>query len=483
MRATEKILPEHGKDIATLFSEMKDIKEEDAIWKNGKMLGYIYYPGDETAKIVQDAYQMFSHDNALNPSLFTSLKKFENETVSMVAELLNAGPEAAGNITSGGTESILMAVKTFRDKARVEHPEITRPEVLVPDSAHPAFDKAAHFLGLKVVHAPLRSDKRADTAELEKLISPETIMLVASAPCFPYGVIDPIEEIGKLAQKYNIPLHVDACLGGVLLPFAEMLGYQIPLMDFRVNGVTSISADIHKYGYSQKGASVIIYRNHEIRKHQFFLSVDWPGGIYGSTTLLGSRSGGPIAAAWAVMKYLGKDGYLKMAKEVMEISRKLQSEINSIEGLKVISDPEMSVFAFTSDSLDIFAIGDELASDGWHLNCLQYPKSLHITVSFNNVVVADEFLVQLRKATEKVRKADSRASSSPFVVSLVKNLSRALPEKWLPEIAAGASRFLGEKGEGKIEGNGDIDDQTTDNDSRKNVHEFALDILDMIYTL
>jgi sphinganine-1-phosphate aldolase len=483
MKATEKLFPETGQDATSLLSEMKAVKEKDASWKNGKMLGYIYYPGEETAKVLQEVYQIFSCDNALNPSLFTSLKKFENESVAMVAGLLNAGPEAAGNLTTGGTESIMMAVKTFRDKARHDHPEILEPEILMPASTHPAFDKAAHFLDVKTVHAPLRADKRVDISEMEKLISPRTILLVASAPCFPYGVVDPVEEIGMLAMKYSIPLHVDACMGGLMLPFVEMLGYPVPLFDFRVDGVTSISADIHKYGYSPKGASVILYKSHEIRKYQFFVSVDWSGGIYGSPTLLGSKSGGPIAAAWAVLKYLGKDGYLRMAKEVMETTRKLQNGINSINGLRVISDPEMSVFAFTSDTLDIFAIGDELSAKGWHLDCLQFPKCLHVTVSYHNASMADDFLEQLSMATAKVAGMKIQNWSSHIVISMIKNLSRALPEQWFRKLTAGASKLFGEKESGQKVKNGAMYGLTAEIDNRKNIHDMVLDMMDKIYSL
>jgi sphinganine-1-phosphate aldolase len=483
MRATDVLFPEHGQEAASLLSEIRAIKEEDAAWKSGRMLGYIYYPGDETAEVIQEVYQMFSSVNALNPSLFTSLLRFENETVAMVAELLNAGHDAAGNLTSGGTESILMAVKTFRDKARADHPEILKPEILVPASTHPAFDKAAHFLNVKIVHAPLRPDKRVDIVEMEKLITRDTILLVASAPCYPYGVIDPIEEVGMLALKYDIPLHVDACLGGLLLPFAGMLGYQIPLWDFRVNGVTSISADIHKYGYSPKGASVIIYRNREIRKYQFFVCADWSGGIYGSPTLLGSKSGGPIAAAWAVMKYLGKDGYLRMTKDVMEASRRLQAGIISIDGLRVISNPEMSVFAFTSDTLDIFAIGDEVTADGWHLDFLQLPKCLHVTLSYHNVALAEEFLTQLRKAVAKVSGMNISKPSSHLVVSLIKNLSRTIPSQWFRKYSAGTSGPSGKEVNGEKLKNGAIYGLLAEGNNRQDIHNFVLGMMDEIYSL
>lgn len=246
------------------------------------MFGYIYYPGDEAAHVAEEAHHLFSTENALNPSPFTSLRLFENETVQMMADLLNGGPDAAGSLTSGGTESILMAVKTARDKAR------------------------------------------ADVDAMRKAVTPNTILLVGSAPCFPHGVTDPIAEIGKVALEYKIPFHVDSCMGGMMLPFAEKLGYPVPPFDFRVPGVTSISADIHKYGYSPKGVSVIIYASRELRKYQFFVYTDWSGGLYGSPSILGTRCGGPIAAVWASLVHNGLDGYLRMAREVMEASKKIQ---------------------------------------------------------------------------------------------------------------------------------------------------------------
>ncbi len=225
MKVSRKLFPEKGTDGFDLITEMKTIKTRDVAWRKGKMFGYIYYPGDKTAHVVEEAYQMFSSENALNPSLFISLKKFESEAVQMMADLLNAGPEAAGSLTTGGTESILMAVKTARDKARADHPEIKFPEVVVPESAHPAFDKAAHYLDIKIIHTAVRDDKRADVNAMRQAITENTILLVGSAPCFPHGVIDPLTEIGALALEHKIPFHVDACMGGLILPFAEKLGY------------------------------------------------------------------------------------------------------------------------------------------------------------------------------------------------------------------------------------------------------------------
>jgi glutamate/tyrosine decarboxylase-like PLP-dependent enzyme len=473
--------PEKGLDASTLIPEMQMIKSSDASWRNGKMFGYIYYPGDEAARVVEEAFQMFSSENALNPSLFGSLKKFENETVQMVAGLLNAGQNAAGSLTSGGTESILMTVKTARDKARADHPGITSPVILIPESAHPAFQKAAHYLNVKVITTPVRSDKRADVDAMRKAITPDTVLLVGSAPCFPHGVIDPIADIGQVASEFKIPFHVDACLGGMMLPFAEKLGYPVPPFDFRVSGVTSISADIHKYGYSPKGASVIIYADHEFRKHQFYVYTDWSGGLYGSPTMLGTRCGGPIAAAWAAIMHLGYEGYLKKANDVMETSRKLQEGINTIPGLSVVSNPDLSVFAFTSATIDIFEVGDALSAQGWYLDRIQFPNGLHVTVSNNNVTQADNFLIAVRQAVETVTQNKLRSVSSHFVVSFVKGLSHILPEEWFRKLSSAASGLVGQKDNKKHGLNAAMYGITASIENRENVHDLVLNVLDKMY--
>lgn len=483
MKTLIKSFPGKGQSASSLISEMKIIKDNDASWRNGKVFGYIYYPGDEEARVLDEAYRMFRYENALNPSLFMSLKKFENETVAMVADLLNGGPDVAGSLTSGGSESILMAVKTFRDKARHDHPRIENPEIIIPESAHPAFDKAAHYLNVKVVHIRVRDDKRADVDAMEKAISSDTILLVGSAPCFPHGVIDPIEDIGKLALKYNIPFHVDACMGGLMLPFVEKLGYPVPAFDFRVAGVTSVSADIHKYGYSPKGSSVVLYLNHDIRKYQFFVSANWSGGLYGSPTILGSRNGGPIAVAWAVISHLGYEGYLRMAKEVMDVTRKLQAGINSIPGLKVVSNPEMSVFAFTSDRFDIFTVGDELSKGGWHFDRIQFPNCLHVTVSYHNAALADEFLATLRKAVEKVAGMKIHNVSSHVLVSLIKGLSKALPENWFRKLSSVVSGLFQSGKKQNPAAGAAMYGITAAIDNRRNVHDMVLEVMDKMYSL
>jgi glutamate/tyrosine decarboxylase-like PLP-dependent enzyme len=274
--------------------------------------------------------------------------------------------------------------------------------MVLPISAHPAFNKAAHYLGVKANHVPLGADFRADVDVMRGMVTRNTVLLVGSAPNYPFGTIDPIPEIAALASEHGIPCHVDACLGGFLLPFIERLGYEVPPWNFKVPGVWSISSDQHKYGFAARGASSIMYRDAAYRRHQFFAQTDWPGGLYGSPTMTGSKPGAAIAAAWAVMTYLGEDGYTRLAKVMMDTARKLMDGINQIEGLHVIAKPAMSVFAVGSDTLDVHAVGDALDTFGWHADRQQKPPSLHFMVTPVHEPIADAVLVDLRESARRV---------------------------------------------------------------------------------
>lgn len=392
--------PEHGASHDELMSRLREAISRDADWRGGKVWSLVYFAGDDVAEVLTEAYTAAFYTNGLGPGAFKSLRKFESEVIAMTAGLLRH-PEAAGNMTSGGTESILMAVKSARDWGRAER-GIIQPKIVIPVTAHPAFDKAAQYLGVEAVHTPLRDDLRADVAAMRDAITSNTVLVAGSAPCYPFGVIDPIPEIAALAQERGFCCHVDACLGAYLLPFVERLGYAIPPWDFRVNGVTSISADLHKYGFSARGASVILYRDRELRRHQFFATSDWPGGLYGSPTLAGSRPGGAIAAAWAVLNFLGVEGYTRLARVIMETTEALIDGVNSIPALEVLGRPDMSVFAFASDSIDIYAVADALDEAGWHPDRQQLPPSLHCMVTPAHENVVEPFLSDLRRAVEFV---------------------------------------------------------------------------------
>jgi sphinganine-1-phosphate aldolase len=394
-------LPTTGKPADELLAKMRDLQAGDADWRAGRMWSLVYFPGDDVAQLLKDAYATFIYGNGLSPMAFPSLRKLEAEVIAITGNLLG-GSEAVGNMTTGGTESIIMAVKTARDKARAERPALREPEMVLPVTAHPAFEKAGHYLGVTPVHIPVADDFRADAEAARAAVTDNTVLVVGSAPCYPYGVVDPIPELAALAQERDICCHVDACVGGFFLPFMRRLGLKTPPFDFIVPGVTSISADLHKYGYAARGTSTIIYRDKEIRKHQFFTYADWPGGLYGSPTMPGSRPGGVIAAAWAVLHYLGEEGYLRLARTVMDTTRTLIDGINAIPGLHVLGEPDMSVFSFTSDSVDIYAVADAMDARGWHLDRQQMPPKVHLVVTPAHRDVVDEFLADLAATTKSV---------------------------------------------------------------------------------
>ncbi len=391
-------LPKKGIARDELFAEMRLRKERDADWRGARTFSLVYPTHEDVEEVVEQANLLYLHENALNPFRFPSLREMEVDVVSMTAGLLHAPAEADGCMTSGGTESILMAVKTARERARAER-GVTEPQLLAPVTAHPAFAKAAKYLGLELVQIPIGDDFRADLAAAERLIGERTALVVGSAPNYPFGVVDPIPELSALAAERGISFHTDSCLGSFLLPFLEKLGEPVPPFDFRVPGVSTMSADVHKYGYCTKGASVVLHRDgSHLKKYQLFVYGDWPGGLYGSFAMAGARPAAPIAAAWAVMRYLGEDGYLRLAREIREATRRLQQGIEAIEELHVIGDPVMSVFAFGSDRVDIAAVGDVMDDRGWHVDRQGGPDALHLMVSPRHLAVVEPFLEDLREA-------------------------------------------------------------------------------------
>jgi glutamate/tyrosine decarboxylase-like PLP-dependent enzyme len=397
-------IPKKGIDRKRLLKQMWALKADDADWRNGRSWSLVYHGGDEHTRFLKEAYGCYFSENGLSPAAFPSLRKFETEVVAMILTLLGADGNEVGALTSGGTESILLAVKTYRDWARVHRPNVTRPQMLVPESAHPAFLKAAQYFDVKAVSVPVDCQFRADVKAMAESCNDQTICIIASAPSFPQGVVDPVKQLGVLAATRKIGLHVDACLGGFMLPFLERLGYRLPAFDFRVAGVTSISADLHKYGYAAKGASAVLYRSTELRRFQFFVETDWPGGIYGSPTMAGTRPGGAIAAAWAALMSLGEEGYLELAKQTMAVTRQIIRGIEAIEGFYIIGRPDMSVFTFASADLDIFAVGDCMLAKGWRLDRQKNPDCLHMIATANHAQAVKPFLADLRKAAAQVRR-------------------------------------------------------------------------------
>jgi len=402
-------LPSKGTSETDLLARMHEIRREDADWRGGKTFGLVYNAGDEVNTLLANVYQIFMQTNALSVAAFPSLRRFEAEILAITADLLH-GPEAAGTLTSGGTESICMAIKTARDWARDHRPAVEHPEVVLPSTAHPAFHKGAHYFGVKTVTVPVDDKFQVDLDAVRDAVTENTILLVGSAPGFPQGVIDPIEKLAAIAQDRDILMHVDACLGGFMLPFLERLGHEIPAFDFRVPGVTSISADLHKYGFAAKGASTVMYRDNALRKYQFFTYVDWPGGIYGSPSMAGARGGGPIAGAWAVLHYLGEEGFVRMARATMETTARFLDGIRAINGLRILGEPAMSVFAFEADDLNVYALGDALDERGWHIDRQQLPPSIHMMVSPVHAQIVDSFLSDLEAGIEKVREEPESAA-------------------------------------------------------------------------
>lgn len=397
-------IPGTGRAHDDVLTEMEGFRRGDAGWKDGRTWSLVYYAGPEHHELLKRAHHLFFAENALNPMAFKSLKRMEAEVVQMTASLLHGGPEACGTMTTGGTESILMAVKAARDRARAARPWIRSPEIVAPRTIHVAFDKAAHYFGLRLRHAEIGPDYRVDVGELRRLVNRNTVLIAASAPQYPHGVVDPIEEIAAFAVDRGLPFHVDACVGGFVLPWVERLGYPLPRFDFRVPGVTSMSADVHKYGFASKGASVVVYRDMSYLEHQFFVATDWAGGIYASPSMTGTRAGGPIAAAWASLVAMGEDGFLHHTRLAMEAARALRDGIAAIPELAVVGEPQATVVAWGArdGAVDVYAVADQLEARGWSVDRQQRPTCVHTTVTSNHVAVIPDYLRDLRAAVAHV---------------------------------------------------------------------------------
>ncbi|XP_041921715.1 sphingosine-1-phosphate lyase 1 isoform X2 [Alosa sapidissima] len=425
-----KRLPPQGltqEQVLQRIQEYQTLNEVD--WTSGKVSGAVYW-GDETlTKLLVQVYGDFAWSNPLHPDIFPGVRKMEAEVVRMTCEIFHGGPETCGTVTSGGTESILMACKAYRDMAYERG--VKHPEIIAPVSVHAAFDKAAHYFGMKLVHVPLdKKTMKVDVKAMKRAISKNTAMLVCSAPQFPHGVLDPIEEVGKLAERYNLPLHVDACLGGFLIPFMDSAGFPLAPFDFRVKGVTSISADTHKYGYAPKGSSVVLYRNENYRHYQYFVAPDWQGGIYASPSAAGSRPGGIIAACWATMMHMGEKGYVDTTKKVIQTSRTIEAAMRKIDGIFVFGKPEVSVVAIGSDVFDIYRLSNALTAKGWNLNTLQFPSSIHIcvTVLHTQPGVADQFIGDVRELVGNIMKNPKEKTTG---MGAIYGMAQSIPDRSL----------------------------------------------------
>lgn len=395
-------MPETGTDWDTLKREMQKRGANDVKWRDGKTAVYVFNAGPDVERVQKEAYALFQSENGLGPLAFPSLKQMEDEVVANGLALLHAPAGAAGNITSGGTDSITMAMKTARDFARKEKGVEGQVNVVLPYSAHPAFDKAAKVMEIEVRRVALGKDYLADVEAMGKAADKKTVMIAGSAPCFPYGLIDPIAKLGALAEARGLWLHVDACVGGYIAPFVRMNGGDIPPFDFEVACVSSMSADLHKYGYCAKGASTVLFRSEALRAHMIFDTGNWPGGRMVTPTLAGTRPGGAIAAAWAVMNFLGIAGYRTRHKQVTDAREKIEAGVKKL-GFTVIGKPQLGLIAFTRDDADCMAIWGKLFERGWFTSLTTEPKGLHLMLSPFHLQVADTYLADLAWAVDEVK--------------------------------------------------------------------------------
>jgi sphinganine-1-phosphate aldolase len=406
-------LPERGLARDEVLRTVEDLAaRERPRWRDGLASGAVYHGGDDHLAFLNRVYAATSQVNPLHADLWPSGAKFEAEIVSMTAAMLGGDTvgsddprrQIVGTVTSGGTESILLAMKAYRDRAGARGRRwISRPEVVAPTTAHVAFDKAAHYFGIRLVRVAVGADHRADVGAMRRAVTRHTVALVGSAPTFPHGVIDPIGDLAAVAAERGIGFHTDACLGGFVLPWARRLGYDVPEFDFHLPGVTSMSADTHKFGYAAKGTSVVLYRGTELRSHQYFTATEWPGGLYFSPTLAGSRPGALSAACWAAMVATGEDGYLEATRRILETGAAIRDGITAIPQLRVLGNP-LWVVAFASDTVDIYRVLAQMARRGWSLNGLHRPAAVHlcVTLRHSRPGVVERFLADLRASVEEV---------------------------------------------------------------------------------
>ncbi|XP_053307154.1 sphingosine-1-phosphate lyase 1 [Spea bombifrons] len=423
-----KALPQTGLKQEQVMEKLKEYSALGEVsWETGKVSGTVYSGEERLTQLLVKVYGEFAWSNPLHPDIFPGVRKMEAEVVRMTCTLFSGDPESCGTVTSGGTESILMACKAYRDLAYEKG--IKDPEIIAPVSAHAAFDKAAHYFGMKMVHIPLDSKTmQVDVKAMRRAISRNTAMLVCSAPQFPHGVIDPIEDVAKLALKYQVPFHVDACLGGFLIVFMEKAGFPLKPFDFRVKGVTSISADTHKYGYAPKGSSVILYCNKKYRHYQFFVAPDWQGGIYASPAIAGSRPGGIVAACWATMMHIGEAGYIEATKNIIKAARFIETELRKIKDIVIFGKPEVSVIAVGSNSFDIYRLSNSLTAKGWNLNTLQFPSSIHLclTLLHTKPGVAQQFVKDVQESVAVIMKDPGAKTTG---MGAIYGMAQAIPDR------------------------------------------------------
>jgi sphinganine-1-phosphate aldolase len=427
-------LPVKGRPRHEILDEMKEIGElEQGRWQDGFASGAVYQGDPSHIDFLNQVYALNSQANPLHSDLWPSATKYEAEIVAMVAAMLHGGPDtgapdACGTVSSGGTESILLAMKTYRDRARLER-GVDRPNMVLPVTAHAAFDKASQYFGIEPRKVPVGDDMRADVPAARDLVDDNTVVMVGSAVQFPHGVIDPIDDLAAIAESRGIGFHTDSCLGGFVLPWAEKLGYPVPPFDFRVAGVTSMSCDTHKFGYAAKGTSCVVYRDPEWRSYQYYRTAQWPGGLYFSPTFAGSRPGALSAQAWAALVSIGEEGYLDATRRILDTAAAIRSGIESVPGLRILGDP-LWVISFTFDDeaatagLNIYNVLDAMGHKGWSLNGLQSPPAVHLCVTLRHTQpgVAERFVADLGAAVAEVRADPSAAGTMAPVYGMASSI-------------------------------------------------------------
>lgn len=409
-------LPAHGISRDQVLAQLDDFKVADVKWRDGHAFTLAYSAGEEVLAVAEAAYAKYSTENALNTDAFPSLRRIQSDVVDIVAGWLEAGPEGAGFMTSGGTESLLMAVKAARERGRKEK-GITQPNVVLPTSAHAAFEKGCYYFGLESRRVAVGADWKADVAAMEAAIDDNTVLVVGSAPQYPQGVIDPIAEIAAIAAARDINCHVDGCMGGVTLTYLERLGHDVPAWNFSVPGVTSISVDLHKYGYTAKGASVIVHRNKRLRGYQTYVTDNWLGGMYGSSGVLGTKGGGAMAAAWAVLHFLGDDGYLRLTAAARQACEELTAAVRGMPELAIRAEPEATLLAIGAadpERFDVFALADALWRRGWYVDRQGPPASLHCTVNAVHAGRIPAFVADLRASIDEVSSAGAAGAQGAY---------------------------------------------------------------------
>jgi sphinganine-1-phosphate aldolase len=434
------------------LERLKALQGADLPVHDGRTLAYVYDSGDpEVDRIAQQAVAAYAASNALDPTAFPSLLQMENELVGFACDLLDAPTSAVGTVTSGGTESILLAVQGARDA----RPDVVRPTMVLPSTAHAAFHKAGHYFGVEAVLVPVGPDFRADAAAMAAAIDESTVLAVASAPSYAHGVVDPVAEIAAAAAARGVRCHVDACIGGWVLPYAARLGRPVPPWTFAVEGVTSISVDTHKYAYAPKGTSLLLHRDPSLRKPQFFASAAWPGYTMLNATTQSTRSGGPIAGTWAVVQRIGDGGYLALAGRAFEAVDAIVAAIEATVGLRLVVPPDSTLVTLaTDDSLDPFLLTDELVSRGWYVQPqLSYAgggPSIHLSVSAGTLAHVEEFTAALASSVEAAQKAGPVAVD-PGVVAFIEALDpAALGDDDFDGLLA-ASGLVGASADGELE--------------------------------